>query len=254
MKLPLFLLFGICYYGVFAQPCANHALMKKGAQLEYHVYFPKMEQAGGATTYYKASRILFEVAATKDSAASTWSTIIKKGIGLNDERDHCERTLILQCDGRNLLFPFDLYLPDTVYLSDINSKYKDKGFFSAATPMVDAISYIFPLSLEGVNQLPEGKKQLELKTVVRSFSDEQTIYQSDYRSSIVIKNITVAGKETITTPAGSFVCYKIYVDSDQKMNKFATMSNRGTIYYNTELGVIKFEAPSGYAELVSVKK
>lgn len=38
------------------------------------------------------------------------------------------------------------------------------------------------------------------------------------------------------------------------MNSFPIMNNRGTIYYNTEAGVIRFEAPSGHAELVSVKK
>ncbi len=86
--------------------------MQKGAQLEYMVYNP-------AYRHDQALRMVYEVVNVADSAGSTYSTIIKKGIGIIDEaNDHYEKTIRLQCDGKNLLIPFDFYSPDTTWFND----------------------------------------------------------------------------------------------------------------------------------------
>src|SRR5687767_7916254 len=113
----------------YAQDCSRHALMRKGSRLEYAVY------AQGPNGIFKMARTVFEVVNVMDSAGSRYSTILKKGIAINDTSDHYEMQIVLQCDGKNMLFPADFFATDTVYLCDIYPTVKKRGYYSALTPL-----------------------------------------------------------------------------------------------------------------------
>jgi hypothetical protein len=243
--------------------------MKNGAQIEYMVYSPGYRND-------KALRMVFEVGDVIDSAGSTYSTIIKKGFGIKDEQhDHYEKTIRLQCDGKNLLIPFDFYGADTTWFNDgTMSIIKRHLFYSGNAPLQDPnANYSFPLGLEGVTSLPIGAKQI--KQIVtktgeigkdggwKKLKGESGIWAKDYEFLTTIKAIKVEGKEKVTTAAGTFDCYIIGIDCDFQFNGMS-MVTKYSFRYNTEVGLVKLEidlmngkrktASSGSIELISVKK
>lgn len=262
-----FLLLLICSASVLfsnAQNCTSHALMRKGTQLDYMVYAPEYRNG-------QVLKLVFEVADVTDSAGSIISTVIKKGIGINDaSNDHYERTIRLQCDGKNLLLPFDFLQADTTYFNDIFPSVKNRGYYIGAAPQKDA-NFVFPLMLAGVTSLPEGLKQAEMKWILRGFTanpaskrqkGESGIWINDFESVYKIKNIKVEGRETINIAAGSFECNIIALDCELQMNSIA-MPIKIKMYYNNEIGIIKMETTGPGAknsksktsvELISVKK
>src|SRR5690349_21240761 len=123
MRFLLVLLLIASYTFTNAQDCSQHALMRKGSRLEYITY------AAGVNGNFKMARTVFEVVQVRDSAGNRYSSIIKKGIGVNDTSDHYEKPIILQCDGKNLLFPGNFFGADTTYLCDIYPTVRKRGYY-----------------------------------------------------------------------------------------------------------------------------
>jgi hypothetical protein len=255
MKFLLALMFSAAVLCSNAQNCTSHALMQKGLQLEYHVYMPQMNLWKGTTTDEKVSRLVFEVDHVTDSAGGMYSTIIKRGFSIHNEKDHYERTIVLQCDGKNLLFPFDFYASDTLYTRDVYPAERrgKHGYAFAYTPLENAVTFIVPLAMDGITNLPEGKKQLEQKVKQRFWTVNRGLIKRDSEIMINIKSIKFISKETVKTDAGSFACFKFYVDSDQALNGHS-MPIKYWLFFNNEAGLVKLEGPGGSIELVNIKK
>jgi hypothetical protein len=256
MKFLLALVFSTSFLYTTAQNCTSHLLMHKGAQLEYKLSMPKQNALGDMTSeYYTVSRLVYEVNRVQEVTGSTFSTIIKKGYSASDEKNSFEREITLKCDGRNLLIPYDFYSVDTIFTRDVYPKAKgDKhGYAFAYAPMEDAISYVVPLVLDGISKLPDGEKQLQQKVKERYWHEKYGLQKRDYESKITIKTINCMGKETVKTEAGSFTCYKFYVDSDGEINHYH-MQLKYWLYFDSEAGLIKYDGPGGIIELTSIKK
>lgn len=255
MKLFLTLFFSTSVLYTTAQNCTSHLLMHKGAQLEYKVKMLKQNAMGDMTgDLYTVSRLVFEVGRVQELNGSTFSNITKKGYSPENESLSFERELSLTCDGQHLLIPYDFYTADTLFLRDVYPKAKgDKhGYAFAYTPMEEAISYIVPLVLEGINKLPDGDKQLEQKVKGRFWSMNGLV-KGDYLNKIAIRSIDYKGREAVTTEAGTFTCYKFYVDSDVEINQRA-MKLKYWMYLDSETGLIKYDSPGGTIELTGIKK
>jgi hypothetical protein len=245
MKLPLFFLFSLICIDSFSQNCSNHYLFTSGVTLEYNY---SMAQANGDIE--KNQRIRFEVSDVTDRDGSTYSTVVKKGISINDDEGFYKRAIDIKCDGKNLYFPFDFYTPDNIYAKDIQPKNRSAKKGSMAftyTPLQDVITYIVPLVMDGITKLPEGKTEFKQK------GKSAYTAGSDFENTITIKSIKLIGKEPVKTEAGTFECYKFYVISDQKINKLA-IDVKYWLYFNKELGLVKLDSPGGVIELTSVKK
>jgi hypothetical protein len=229
--------------------------MRKGVQLEYTMNMLKMNAMGDMTgESYTVSRLVFEVGRVQEINGSTFSTIIKKGYSVNDEKFSFEREISLKCDGRHLLIPYDFYSADTLFMRDVYPKARGdrNGYAFAYTPMENAITYIVPLVLDGINKLPDGEKQLQQKVKGRYWSMNGLV-KGNYENKITIKSIDCKGKESVKTEAGSFTCYKFYVDSDVEINN-RPMQLKYWLYLDSETGLIKYDSPGGTIELTSVKK
>ncbi len=241
MKLFLIAVFSICCIFSHAQTCGSHALMKKGAKLEYMVYAMGFKDS-------KASKLIFEVADVTDK----YSTIIKKGIGIRDaQNDQYTKTLQLQCDGKALLIPFDFYTADTLWFNDGYS-YPDKRhvFFTANAPLNDPNAhYSIPLVLDGVTSLPATNKPFkQLTTKAALFSSqaasdwkklpgESDIYTQDYELVTTIKEVKIGGKEKITTAAGTFDCYIININCDVQAYGLSLVA-KISMDYNPKVGLV----------------
>jgi hypothetical protein len=265
MKFFLFLVFALSATMANAQQCNQHALMKPGTELEYKVSLP-INPRNPVELH-----VLLTVSGVKDSTGTMYSEIIKKGGGNKNEKDRYSRQITLECDGKNLKIPFDLYTPDTVFMSEIYKPKASRGFYAANEPIKDDFfSYLVPLSLEGVTELPEsGVKVVKQKTTVRDFNQgpswEVAGAPSQSQAGIIrntveyywkILKIKVAGKEKITTPAGTFDCYKIMADCEMEFGR--TIKATLIMYFNNEVGLVKSRAQSQFpmaeTELVKVKK
>jgi hypothetical protein len=278
MRFLFLIVLSACVINSNAQTCGSNALMKKGTQLEYMVYGPGYRND-------KASRLVYEVASVTDSAGSTFSTIIKKGFGIRDEKkDHYEKTIRLQCDGKSMLIPFDFYGADTTWFNDGNkmSIIKRHLFFTGNAPLEGPnANYRIPLELEGVSSLPTEPKQVK-QTITRTGVDpdyqigntmyheegwkklkgETGIWFTNYEVLTNINDIKVEGKEKVTTAAGTFECYIIGVYCDFKFNGTSLIS-KYSMRYNSEIGLVRMDIDlfsgkrkmsSGSIELISVKK
>ncbi|MBO9203548.1 MULTISPECIES: TapB family protein [Niastella] len=259
----------ICVTNSNGQTAGSHALMKKGAQLEYMAY-------NAAYSHKQALRMVFEVADVTDSAGSVFSTIVKKGFGIKDEQnDHYEKTIRLQCDGKNIFIPFDFYGADTTWFNDaFTSIIKRHLFHTAIAPIDPKANYIFPLALDGVTELSAATEQVKMTVTTagsspwgtkssKKLEGETGVWIKVEETVFNIKDIKVTGKEKVTTPAGTFDCYIIGVDCDFKYNDMPFLI-KYRMRYNTEVGLVKMETElfldkrkvSGEVsiELISVKK
>lgn len=245
MKFHLFLLFSLIYINSFSQTCSSHYLFTNGVILEYNF---SMAQANGKEA--KNQRIRYEVQEVADRDGSTYATIVKKGISVNDDDGFYKRAIDIKCDGKNLYFPYDFYTPDNIYAKDMDPKNRmaKKGSMAFSyTPLHDDIAYVVPLVMDGISKLPEGKTKFQQK------GKSAYIPGQDFENNITIKSIKVIGKESVKTEAGTFDCYKIYVDSNQELQK-RSMEVKFWLYFNKELGLVKLEGPASSMELISIKK
>src|SRR5687768_17436889 len=115
MKKWLFLLCSLSYGFAMAQDCTQHLLMQKGVKLEYTERWCKRD----TFVFRPVARLVFKVEQVKDSAGSTWSTIIRQGFSPSNKNKHYQRKIVLQCDGKRTLFPYGFYTADTLYTKDV---------------------------------------------------------------------------------------------------------------------------------------
>ena len=260
-------------------------LFTKGAELEYKTYssrakgFSKLE-------LYEATRITLIVTDVIDSNNVTYSYITKKGTGIsNPEKDHYEKKLVLTRTSDNVItLPVNLYWIDTSYLADkYHDKKKMKGLHGAISLKGNDM-YTFSVDLEK-GKFNYSPRTVVMKIVVSDFM-MQTTKNPNYNSNDVLagkqgptttystrdinlvttnysitstaKEYKVAGKAKITTPAGSFDCYKIVTRTELKMEK-RTIEPMTVIYYHPEIGFIKWSEEdenitTGGLELVRMKR
>jgi hypothetical protein len=222
--------------------------MQKGAQLEYKEYWLT------SSRHIPIARVVLEVDQVTDSAGSTWSSITKRVFSNIDSNDHYERKLLLQCDGRNLLFPYDFFFTDTIYRRDFYPEAIKGGYSYAAVymPLKDAISYIVPLVTDCIVSLPEGKKHIEriVKPGYLNFSlCKARTY--DVEASVIINSIILQGRQMFKTPAGNFDCHKF---SMELLKNGDDPPFQYSLYYNKEAGFVQLEDYRHRVELISIRK
>lgn len=249
MKQLLVLLCCLSYGFIMAQDCTQHALMQKGAQLEYKEYWLT------SSRHIPIARVLLEVNQVTDSAGSTWSSITKRVFSNIDSGNHYERKLVLQCDGRNLLFPYDFFFTDTIYKRDFYPKtslsdYSNYSYAVAYSQLRDAITYIVPLAPDCIVSLSEGKKEISLIAKPGYLNLGSCMPRRDVVEAIKINSIILQGRETVTAPAGNFDCYKFCTELIQD----ASEPVQCWLYYNKEAGFVQLEDYRRRVELISIRK
>jgi hypothetical protein len=231
---------------LMAQECTQHALMQKGAQLEYKEYWITSSRK------IPVARLLFDVDQVTDSVGSTWSSITKSVFSDFDPNDHFERNIVLQCDGKNLLFPYDFYFTDTIYRRDFypDARSGNYSYAVAYTQLKDAISYIVPLRTDCIVSLPQGQKQISLIAKVGYLNFIPCRRNAFDVEVININSIKLEGREMVTTPAGNFDCHRFCMELTDDNSE----PTQCWLYYNKAAGFVKFEDYRRYVELISIKR
>ena len=259
-------------------------LFTKGAELEYKTYSSRPK--GFKFELYETTRITLIVSDVIDSNNVTYSYITKKGTGIsNPEKDHYEKKLVLTRTSDNVItLPVNLYTIDTSYLADkYHDKKKMKGIHAVASPKGND-TYTLSVDLE------KGKFNYSPQTIVTDlvvrdfvmqtknnpnydirdvaagkqgyttspFNTSTDLVENRYSMTSTAKEYKVGGKTKITTPAGSFDCYKIATRTEVKIEK-RTIEPSSVIYYHPEIGFIKWaqedeNIKTGGLELVRLKR
>lgn len=117
---------------------------------------------------------------------------------------------------------------------------KSRESFSGANVTIEGTPLDLPTVLTPGQKLPDGNMTIKM-----------TMENSPIAMNMEMKiyNRKVEGTESITTPAGTFDCFKISYNVDVKM--MFTMTTKGVEYYSKEYGLIKSESYDKNGKLAS---
>ncbi len=211
---------------VKAQDCAGFFLLQKNKQVELS-HFDRKGKAEGRTLYS-----IKEVNSTggKIKSSVEMEGFDKKGKTIGNS------VVAMECEGNKLLMDMRMFLsgPNQEQFKDVDASVA--GFY-----------LVYPASLSVGQSLEDGSLTLNLKQQSSGINSNMQMDITDRK---------VAAKENITTPAGSWDCYKITMTQKIKMSiggigipiKFEC-----TEWYAPGFGMVKTESRYGYSQITAIK-
>jgi hypothetical protein len=208
---------GILYAGILAQDCPLYYPDMANAQLEYKQYDKKGGLAGSSIqkiTDIKKTAGSTEVSVTAESFDA-------KGKSLGSAQ------LTARCEGGVYYIDMKNYMNQQSMES-----YKDMEM------TVEGGSLEMPVSMKAGDMLKNGDMKMSFS------SGGMTIMNM----TISITNRKVEAVESLTTPAGSFECYKISYDIATKM--MVNVKAKAVEWYAKSVGMVKSETYSTDGKLM----
>ncbi|RYZ96319.1 MAG: hypothetical protein EOP47_24120 [Sphingobacteriaceae bacterium] len=222
MKKAILLLLAVCavFSQTFAQNCEKFVYMTNGKVVKYS----STNNKGKLTT-----KMIYSVTAKTGNKATVQSQVF-------DAKDKPVTTASVEmiCAGNSLKLDMRGFVP--------NMGASMKGMTAKGD-----VSYLtYPAKMSKGQVLPEGIFNLEM------YKDEQKMSTINYK----IVNRTVQDMESITTPAGTYDCYKIVYDAEMKSTTFGIsipFNMKMVEWYSDKLGLfVKSEASDKKGKLMSV--
>lgn len=217
----------LLYGGVFAQECDDHFYrMEKGSA--FHLtYYDKKDKVTG-----KSESVVMNV---KNGGEGLTATVHNK---LFDKKDKLlnEGEFEVICAGDRIKIDMDQMLQSMEQLKSMENMDTE----------IETDYIMLPSNLEVGEDLPDSKATIRVKMG----SGNANMMSND----IIIKNRKVAAQEEVTTPAGTFECYKITYDTDVNMkvmgmNRTSTYS--GSEWFARNIGMVKSESYNDKGDLQS---
>lgn len=214
-KLYVLLAFLFSSAGIINAQCSNNFYkLEEGATYEMTVYNKKDKEEG---------RILNVIMAVDNKDKARYATFHSK---IFDKKDKLmtEGDYEVICEGDKIKI-------------DMQHMFSTMPQFSADNDMtmkVDGDYMEIPSNLEVGISLPEAKSNMTMQIG----NSEMHLTSTDF----LLKNRKVEKKEDITTPAGTFSCYKITYDMDMNMKVMGIsrkMNSSGAEWITEGIGVIK---------------
>lgn len=260
---------------VAAQDSSLFKLHKPGLVLEYQTYDIEYARIDRVKEYHPSTRLLYTVRnAEKDSAGNVVVNLTKQGFAHHTEKQFSwETTTQISFSKENIFFPAGFYISDTTFLCDFQRKSpsaKKRPIVYAAAEF-DQQKIVFPFAVQKNEALPlynftisariKDPDIASMNAFVRGKSGPDAASVAASRLSITINwtivERKVIGKTRITTPAGTFDCYKILEVMDHG-RKIKTPRFEHYLYLSPEYGIIKVEPvdmnrPSYYVVLTQIR-
>jgi hypothetical protein len=224
MKQFLFVIsFGLCFSG-YAQECANYYFLQNNKTIEMTIYNKKGVPNG------KQIYTVTDVNNGGSEATATLNSELfdKKG------KSVAKSNSTIKCKDGVMLIDMKMNMPQ-----------QQSAQFASADVKADNVYIEYPKSMSVGDKLKDGKMELDI--------DNNGMKQS---VNMVISDRNVEGKETVTTSAGTWDCYKI--SFKMKMN-IRTMgigmpvNMEGVEWYAPGFGVVKTESKQGATAITSIK-
>ncbi len=222
----LYIILGFLLNPLLAQDCSIYYPHEEGVIREMTSYSPKDKETG---------KIRQEILQVKDAGLNVEIVVLNT---LFDEKGEVlsEAEILIGC--RDGVFKVDM----SSYLSEMLDAYQSMEVELTGDDLA------FPAKLNVGDILPEGTMNIKVN------NNGMTIMNMD----VTLANRKVEAKEEISTPAGSFSCYKISYESIAK-TRIITVRTSGTEWIAENTGVVKSETfnkkgkSTGYSRLTALK-
>lgn len=205
MKHLIYCLYLIAIFSAKAQPCANFYLFKPGAEVTTS-HFDKKGQPNGKSVCKVSS-----IENTSDGKKSFFSNLSFSKSG----KKQSEVKGSAQCQGNNLMLDLRNFINE-----EEMKAFKDMEFKAVTTYLE------YPSEMVVGASLPDGIFHMDIFNSGNSFGSVD----------ITIKNRKIVGKEEISSPAGTWPCYKITYTSQVKTKVMG-------VGFPTEVAVTEWYAP-----------
>jgi hypothetical protein len=212
-KLFLFVYLTITAITLSAQECRNFYYLLNNAEVEMTVYDAKGDPS--AKQLYKIDAVQQEGSGMSSDFSSTM--LDKRGKVVTTGKGK------FKCNGANVYVDMQMSMPNIAQLQHMKMEAKSSNSF---------LSY--PAGMQEGQSLPDGTFEMEGNA---NGMNMQMNYQ--------VSNRKVMGNEKVTTPAGSWDCYKISYDvafSMKVMGVGAPMQLKATEWFAPGFGVVKTES------------
>ena len=209
------------------QDCSIFYPFKEGVTLEYTNYNKKGKVEGSTTS------TVTTVEASGDAALAKISTVIRDEKG----KEQFSGAYDVRCDNGTIIMDASNMVNPAMQQSLANMEVSIEGTELA-----------LPSTLTVGQELPDAS------TTIKAGSNGVTIINM----TVNVTNRKVLSREELTTPAGTFNCYKITQDTDVKMMIAKTMTSID--YYAEGVGMVRSETYDkkgnleGYTELTKFEK
>lgn len=209
---------------LFSQDCKNYYYLQNNKTVEMTLY----DKKGGMT-----GRLVYSILDVKNSNDLTTATVQsqmfdKKG------RTIAKGNSVMKCNGGVMMINMKMIMPTP-----------QAEQFSQASAKTNDFFIEYPVNMSKGDQLKDGTLSMDMDNNGLQQSINMTIYDRK-----------VEDREKITTPAGTWDCYKISYKTKMSVKMMGVgipMNMESTEWYATGFGVVKTYSKHGSTEITSIK-
>jgi hypothetical protein len=216
------LLFANCY--AWSQKCSDYYYLQNNKTIEMTIKNKKGNQTG---------KVIYVISNLSNKGNSTTATVNSEMFDKNG-KSISKASNNVECENGTLSMDMKMLIP---------SAQQEQMGTMAATGTVSYIDY------------PGNMKESDALKDASFAADFTSASGLKGNISMNMTNRKVVGKETVTTPAGSWECFKITYHSKMifKMGIGIPMNADVTEWYAPGFGVVKTESGGGTTEITSIK-
>jgi len=236
---------------LFAQDCTHYLYMQKNKTIEMTFYTNKGE------AHFKTVSTVSDV--TTENGVTT-ATVVSQAYD-KDGKALGQNTVSYKCDGATIMVEMNFNMPQQQSDKSQKMDIKFSGGFAE-----------FPTGMKVGDHLKDASTQMQMGANGNTTAT----------TTVRITNRVVAAQENVTTPAGTWNCFKITYNTSSttsldgadaaqtdtlndamsklkaKFGKFMKMpshnySSETTIWYAPDVGMVKSQTKDGTAEITAIK-
>jgi len=237
---------------LFAQDCTHYLYMQKNKTIEMTFYTNK-----GDARFKSVST----VSDVKTDNGITTATVVSQGYDKNGKALGGQNTVRYKCDGKTIMMEMNFDIPQQQSDKSVKMDVKVDGGFTE-----------FPADMKVGDHLKDATTQMQMGANGNTTAT----------TTVKITNRIVAGQENVTTPAGTWNCFKITYNTtssttlgganaaqmdtvNNALNKLkakfgkliktpsSSNSSESTIWFAPGVGMIKSQTKGGTIELTAIK-
>ena len=224
MKKVYFLFLLVIGYAGLSQQCGNYFFLQSNKTIEMTISNKKGKETG---------KLVYVISNVATKGNVTTGTVNSEFLDKNG-KSVSKATNSIQCDNGNLMMDMKMFIP--------SAQMEQMGDISAT----GTASYLeYPSVLKEGDALKDASFSMDFKSASGLGG----------HISIDMTNRKVQGKESVTTPAGTWDCYKITYHSKMifKLGIGIPMNADVTEWYAPGFGVVKTDSGNGTTEITSIK-
>ena len=214
----------LCSVGIYAQDCVGYYFLQNNKTIEMAILNKKGDQQGKQV--YNVTNVNSEGNTT--TANLDTEMFDKKGKSIAKSKAK------IKCDGGVILVDMKMTMPQ-----------QPGGPSASADVKSDDIFMEYPANMNVGDNLKNATMHLDID----NNGMKQTV-------DMEVFDRKVEAKEKVTTPAGSWDCYKISYKSKTRIKTMGVgipMNIEGTEYFAPGFGIVKTESKHGGTEIVAIR-